>query len=112
VGGAAFLALLLLARVAELAMGDEEAAIGEPLDQSVTLTAGEPVAATVEVDGRVQFDGTLPAGTPKRFEAHDRIAVELATLEAVSIRWNDKPLKPLGAQGRPRRLVFVDDAAE
>jgi transcriptional regulator with XRE-family HTH domain len=50
----------------------------------------------------------LPAGKQVRFAAHDRLSIELDSLEGVTLVYNGRTLKPLGAQSRARRLVFID----
>lgn len=97
---------VLVGRRALDASGDD---IGVPPDQVVLLTTGEPLRAVVTADGRDIFRGTVPAGQQQRFEAHDELTLDLARLEGVSLVYNGRTLKPLGAQSRPRRLVFVDD---
>jgi len=86
-----------------------EPVVGEAPDQIVLLTTGEPLRATIVADGRTIFKGSLSAGQQQRFEAHDRLEIDLARLNGVSVVYNGRTLKPLGAQSRPRRLVFIDD---
>ena len=82
--------------------------VGVPADQTVLVHVVEPVKARVVADGRVVFAGNLTPGPQHPFEAHDRLELDLATLDAVGIVYNGRSLKPLGAQSRSRRLVFID----
>ena len=108
-GVAVGLVLVLATLVGRSAMDAGEPTVGVPPDQVVLLTTGEPLRATIVADGREVFSGALPAGQQRRFEAHDRLELDLARLNAVSVVYNGHTLKPLGAQSRPRRLVFIDD---
>ncbi|MFZ5481214.1 MAG: RodZ domain-containing protein [Myxococcota bacterium] len=107
-----FAALVLVWRVGAEAMKRGDGGVGEAPDQTVLVNVVEPVRATVVADGRIVHEGVLQPGPQRRFEAHDRLEVDLASLGSVTIVYNGRTLKPLGAQSRPRRLVFVDDAAE
>lgn len=106
----AVVAVLVLAFVVgRRALGPEEPTLGVAPDQVVLLTAAEPIKATVTADGRERFRGVVPAGQQQRYEAHDELAIQLPHLDGVTLVYNGRTLKPLGAQSRPRRLVFVDD---
>ncbi len=89
-----------------------EAPLGVEPDQVVLLTTAEPLRATVTADGRDVFSGVIPAGQQQRFEAHDELSLSLPRLDGVTLVYNKRTLKPLGAQSRPRRLVFVDDSEQ
>lgn len=93
------------------AFPDAPPEVGVVPDQVVSLTVMEPIRASVVADGRTVFSGQLAPGAASRFEAHDRLELQLASLEGVVLHYNGNVLKPLGAQSRPRRLVFVDDGA-
>ncbi|MDP2305373.1 MAG: DUF4115 domain-containing protein [Pseudomonadota bacterium] len=108
-GVAVALTLGLALLVGRTAMDAEEPQVGIAPDQVVLLTTGEPLRATIVADGREVFKGALAAGQQQRFEAHDRLELDLARLNGVGVIYNGRTLKPLGAQSRPRRLVFIDD---
>ncbi len=110
--GVAVVLVLVLALLAGRTAIDSKAEpeVGEAPDQIVLLTTGEPLKATIVADGRTIFKGALAAGQQQRFEAHDRLEIDLARLNGVSVVYNGRTLKPLGAQSRPRRLVFIDDS--
>jgi transcriptional regulator with XRE-family HTH domain len=111
--GIGVLALLVLGwRVVDQLRGEGEGDVGVAPDQTVLVNVVEAVRATVVADGRTVHEGVLQPGPQRKFEAHDRLEIDLKSLDAVTIVYNGRTLKPLGAQSRPRRLVFVDDAAE
>jgi transcriptional regulator with XRE-family HTH domain len=108
-GVAVFVTIVLAFVVGRRALGPSEPTLGTKPDQVVLLTAAEPIRAVVTADGRERFRGTVPAGQQQRFEAHDELTIQLPHLDGVTLAYNGRILKPLGAQSRPRRLVFVDD---
>lgn len=86
-----------------------EEGVDIPPDQVLLVTSASGVRARVVADGRDVFDGALVPGRQVRFAAHDELSVELDALDGVSLVYNGRTLKPLGAQSRARRLRFVDD---
>jgi transcriptional regulator with XRE-family HTH domain len=85
----------------------------------------DKVRVQVVADGRISFEGILDPSAKAandarsqscrpgcRFTAHDRLEVAIANLSLVTLTYNGRQLKPLGAQSRSRRLVFIDDSAE
>lgn len=104
-------AVTLLVGMYELNPGaaPAEEGLDIPPDQVLLVTTATEVRAKVEADGREIFAGTLKPGKQVKFAAHDRLAVELAMLSDVTLVYNGRTLKPLGAQSRARRLVFLDD---
>lgn len=86
-----------------------EEGVDIPPDQVLLVSTAAEVRATVRADGREIFAGMLKPGRQVKFAAHDRLDVELAALSDVALVYNGRTLKPLGAQSRARRLVFVDD---
>jgi hypothetical protein len=109
IGALALLAFVLAAAVSQELLENPDTGPGVPPDQKVTLKTPEPLDAHVETDGRTVFDGTIPGMVTREFDAHDRIELDLETLDDVVLTYNHHPLKPLGATSRPRRLVFIDD---
>lgn len=108
-GAAVVIVLTLAVLVGQRALEPTSTEVGVPPDQIVLVTTGEPLRATVVADDRTVFAGVLPAGQQQRFEAHDELLLDLARLDGVSVVYNGRTLKPLGAQSRPRRLLFIDD---
>lgn len=104
-------AIALGALVASRAEGEPDAQVGQQPDQTVLVGVAEPVRAQVTADGRNVWSGALTPGAQRRFEAHDRLEIELATLDGVTLHYNGRVLKPLGGQSHSRRLVFIDDSS-
>lgn len=102
----ALLALFLLARGFR---GGVDESLGVPPDQVLLITSASGVGARVKADGRPVHEGKLAPGKQVKFAAHDRLEVELDELSGVTLVYNGNTLRPLGAQSRPRRIVFEDD---
>lgn len=125
-GAMILVTVVLVAWLANIVSTPAEVDIGEDPDQVVELRPTERVRVQVVADDRLLFDGALEPGaggksadgrtmTCKggcRFEAHDRLEVAISNLSLVSLIYNERPLRPLGAQSRPRRLIFIDDSTE
>ena len=82
--------------------------------ESISIALDEGMKVKVVADGRVAWDKTLPptTTTPHVFSAHDRLEVDLPTLDGVRLRYNGEPLTPLGAQARPRRDGAIVEIAD
>ncbi|MEN9784762.1 MAG: hypothetical protein RLZZ299_26 [Pseudomonadota bacterium] len=91
----------------------------DPPDMHLSIAVEDIVAVRVVADGRETFRGMLGPASRQVFHARDRLELELPRLEGVNLGWktgsyDGKPLPvlaPLGSQGRPRTLVFIDDGA-
>ncbi len=88
---------------------EADGGLDQPPDQVLLITSASGVHARVEADGRELYNEALPPGRQMKFAAQDRLSVELEALDGVSLVYNGRTLKPLGAQSRARRLVFLDD---
>lgn len=125
-GALVVVTLVLVVKVVEEAAGPSEQVIGEAPDQVVEVRPTERVRLQVVADDRLLFDGTVepgPGGTSAdgrsmtckggcTFSAHDQLEIAVSNLSLVNLSYNGRNLKPLGAQSRSRRLVFVDDVSE
>jgi transcriptional regulator with XRE-family HTH domain len=109
IGGAVAVVVLVVINAVGGAGPVEEGPVGEPTDLAVQVDVEEAVRARVYVDGERKFAESLKPGPGLQFNARDELRVELETLDGVEVTFQGKPLKPLGHQSRPRRLVFVDD---
>lgn len=78
-------------------------------DTVVQLTAMKKTTFSVIVDGEPSFNGAVPPGFSRTFEAKDMVRVELRGAEDVQIVYNGDPVRPQGRQGVARVLQFVDD---
>ena len=76
---------------------------------AVQVDVEESVRVRVDADGERRFADAVKPGAAKMFTGRDEVRVELETLNGVDLTFQGKPLKPLGHQSRPRRLVFIDD---
>lgn len=125
VGALVLVSLVLLVKVGEEIAGPTDSALGESPDQVVELRPTDRVRVQVVADGQVSFEGIIDPSAKAandartqscrpgcRFTAHDRLEVAIANLSLVTLTYNGRQLKPLGAQSRSRRLVFIDDSAE
>ncbi len=125
VGALVLVSLVLLVKVGEEIAGPTDATLGEVPDQVVELRPTDRVRVQVVADGQVSFEGIIDPSAKAandartqscrpgcRFTAHDRLEVAIANLSLVTLTYNGRQLKPLGAQSRSRRLVFIDDSAE
>ncbi len=83
--------------------------IGEPMDLAVQVDVEEAVRVRAYADGERKFSDALKPGPGMMFLGRDTLKVELETLAGVELTFQGKPLRPLGHQSRPRRLVFIDD---
>lgn len=109
VGGLVSLVVLLAVRAFGDAAAPDAGAIGEPPDLAVKVDVEEAVRVRANVDGERVFADSVKPGRGQVFSGRDRVSVELETLDGVELQFQGKPLKPLGHQSRPRRLVFIDD---
>ncbi len=124
-GALVLVSLVLLVKVGEEIAGPADDSLGEAPDQILELRPTDKVRVQVVADGQVSFEGVLDPSAKAandarsqscrpgcRFTAHDRLEVAIANLSLVTLTYNGRQLKPLGAQSRSRRLVFIDDSAE
>lgn len=92
----------------------EEANVGPPSDVEVLpetvqvdLVCREDVDATVLVDERVVFEGTLLAGEARSFEGDREVLVELAEGGRVRMVVNGRRLGTPGLEGEPFEARFT-----
>jgi len=109
IGGAVALVLLVVIKILGAAAPPGVVAVGEPNDLSVKVDVEESVRLRVYVDGGLRFAEALKPGRGETFSGRDKVSVEMETLNGLELQFQGKPLKPLGYQSRPRRLVFIDD---
>ncbi len=91
---------------APVAAAEQTSAAARP---ELLVRALENVRVTVEIDGEVVHQGTLPGGTARRFTAGTLTAVELEDLTRATVHFDGRRVEPLGSLNAPRRLEFVDD---
>lgn len=68
-----------------------------PVEVKLSLSAESWV--TIETDGKLAYEGNLPKGSQKVFQAQQQIVVSTGNAGGVSASFNGSALKPLGAAG-------------
>lgn len=61
----------------------------------------------VEVDGKTEFEGTLPQGTQRTWKALDHLTVRAGNAGGVLLSVNKKQAKPLGEPGKIKELTIA-----
>lgn len=93
----------------------EAARSGQSLDKS----ANQPVKVNVtfkaeswiqiQVDGKSEFEGTLPSGTVRTWQAQNKLIVVAGNAGGVMIAVNNGQAEQLGEPGVPKEVVFTAD---
>lgn len=63
----------------------------------------------IEVDGKPEFEGTLPSGTVRTWEAQNKLVVLAGNAGGVMIAVNNGPAELLGDPGVAKEVVFKAD---
>lgn len=79
----------------------------KPVMVSVTLQAESWMQ--VEVDGKIDFEGILPIGTVRTWQADRKLVVLAGNAGGVMIALNNGQAELLGAPGVPKEAVFQAD---
>jgi cytoskeleton protein RodZ len=76
---------------------------------SAEITATEPTWIKVVLDGNdaMPVDEILQPGTTRRFTAQTSMTLTIGNASGVTMRLNDKPMKPLGKPGQVREFVIT-----
>ncbi|AFZ04021.1 helix-turn-helix domain-containing protein [Calothrix sp. PCC 6303] len=61
----------------------------------------------VEVDGKTEFEGTLPQGTQRIWKAQDHLTLKAGNAGGVLLSVNKKQAKPLGEIGKTKELTIA-----
>ena len=78
---------------------------GKPVRVGVTVKSDSWIR--VVVDGKTQFEGTLPQGTQRTWVAEEKLIVRAGNAGAVLIAVNDEKAKKLGDPGKVREVTFA-----
>jgi len=88
-------------------------------DQNSNKSSNKPVMVSltfkadswmqIEVDGKTEFEGVLPTGTVRTWEADRKLVVVAGNAGGVMIAVNNGQPELLGAPGVPKELVFKAD---
>ncbi|MEG4282530.1 DUF4115 domain-containing protein [Microcoleus sp. A006_D1] len=93
----------------------EAARTGTNLDKSgskpvmVSVTFKAESWMQIQVDGKTEFEGTLPIGTVRNWEAQKQLVVLAGNAGGVMIAVNNGQAQPLGALGVAKEVVFKAD---
>ena len=75
----------------------------------LALTATEETWISASSDGTPVFSGLLEANQTKTIEGKEFAKLRVGNAAGLEVRWNGKPLGPLGAPGQVRDLAFTSD---
>ncbi|MEG3859652.1 helix-turn-helix domain-containing protein [Microcoleus sp. herbarium12] len=79
----------------------------KPVMVNVTLKAESWMQ--IQVDGKTEFEGTLPSGTVRTWQAEKQLVVIAGNAGGVMIAVNNGQPEPLGATGVAKEVVFKAD---
>lgn len=88
---------------------------GQNLDKSgnkpvmVSITFKAESWMQIEVDGKPEFEGTLPVGTVRTWQAQNKLVVLAGNSGGVMIAVNNGQAELLGTPGVPKEVVFTAD---
>jgi len=86
-----------------------------PAQTALTLEmeANEKTWVKVTADGNAVDPGeVLEPGTTRKFSAQNAIRISVGNAAGVSLKLNDKPMKPLGKSGQVREVTITPDTAK
>jgi cytoskeleton protein RodZ len=73
----------------------------------VAITADEPVWIRADVNGKLEFSGTLQAHERRNIDADGQVQVRLGNAGGATLTWNGKPVGPVGPKGQIRTVQFT-----
>lgn len=88
---------------------------GQSLDKSgnkpvmVNVSFKEESWMKIEVDGKPEFEGTLPSGTVRTWQAQNKLVVLAGNAGGVMIAVNNRQAEQLGESGVAKEVVFTAD---
>jgi cytoskeletal protein RodZ len=88
------------------APGDE---LGAPV---LSLSATERTWLSVTSGGKQIFSGILQPGETKTLSGLEAARMKVGNAGGLEIRWNGKPVGPIGSSGQVRTIVFTPDNLE
>ncbi len=75
----------------------------------VSVTFKEESWLQIEIDGKTEFEGTLPSGTQRTWQAKDKLVVVAGNAGGVLIAFNNGQAEQLGDPGVVKEVVFKAD---
>jgi cytoskeleton protein RodZ len=83
---------------------------GDELDAPVlSLSATERTWLSVTSGGKQIFSGILQPGETKTLSGLEAARMKVGNAGGLEIRWNGKPVGPIGSSGQVRTIVFTPD---
>lgn len=102
-------------KAVEAARTGETLKAGENLDRAgnkpvmVSVSFKDESWMQVEVDGKTEFEGTLPSGTVRTWQARERLVVIAGNAGGVLVAVNNGQAQQLGDPGVVKEVVFQAD---
>jgi cytoskeletal protein RodZ len=93
----------------------ETARAGESLNKSgnkpvmVSVTFKEESWLQIEIDGKMEFEGVLPSGTQRTWQAQEKLVVVAGNAGGVLIAFNNGQAEQFGDPGVVKEVVFKAD---
>ncbi|WNN89577.1 helix-turn-helix domain-containing protein [Gloeocapsopsis dulcis] len=78
---------------------------GKPVRVSVTLKAQSWLRITA--DGKTEFEGTLPQGTQRSWEAQEELTLRTENAGGVLVQFNQEKAKQIGNPGQMQEVTFA-----
>jgi cytoskeleton protein RodZ len=76
---------------------------------SVDLSAKEKTWVSLSSDGKTVFSGVLDASQTKNIEGLENAKLLTGNAAGLEVRWNGKPIGPLGSRGQVKVVVFTPE---
>ncbi|MEZ2236354.1 helix-turn-helix domain-containing protein [Microcoleus sp.] len=94
-----------------LQAGTKEGNLNKSSDKPVmvSVTFKEESWLQIEIDGKTEFEGTLPSGTQRTWQAKDKLVVVAGNAGGVLIAFNNGQAEQLGDPGVVKQVVFKAD---
>lgn len=74
---------------------------------AVTLTASEPAWVSITVDGTTDYEGTLPAGTERQWEAQRELVIFTGNAGGVTLSYNGGEATSMGDRGQTAEVTYT-----
>ena len=85
-------------------------AVGDDVNQVVlNLNATEKTWLSITSDGKVLFSGILEPSQTKILHGHDEAKIKVGNAGGLEVRWNGKPIGPIGPRGQVRVIKFTPE---
>lgn len=74
---------------------------------AVTLNASEPAWVSITVDGTTDYEGTLPAGTERQWEAQRELVIFTGNAGGVTLSYNGGEATSMGDRGQTAEITYT-----